>query len=44
MPCKSSKARRLLKQSKAKVVKLEPFTIQLLHGSSGYKQPNYPGR
>ena len=38
MPCKSSKARRLLKQSKAKVVKLEPFTIQLLHGSSGYKQ------
>ncbi|KJS47178.1 MAG: HNH endonuclease, partial [Peptococcaceae bacterium BRH_c23] len=38
MPCKSSKARRLLKQSKAKVVKLEPFTLQLLHGSSGYKQ------
>ena len=38
MPCKPSKARKLLKQSKAKVVKLEPFTLQLLHGSSGYKQ------
>ena len=38
MPCKPSKARKLLKQSKAKVVKQEPFTIQLLHGSSGYKQ------
>ena len=38
MPCKPSKARKLLKQSKAKIVKLEPFTIQLLHGSSGYKQ------
>lgn len=38
MPCKSSKARKLLKQNKAKVVKLEPFTIQLLYGSSGYKQ------
>lgn len=38
MPCKPSKARKLLKQNKAKVVKVEPFTIQLLHGSSGYKQ------
>jgi len=38
MPCKPSKARKLLKQGKAKVIKLEPFTIQLLHGSSGYKQ------
>lgn len=38
MPCKSSKARKLLKQNKAKVVKIEPFTIQLLYGSSGYKQ------
>lgn len=38
MPCSSSKARRLLKQNKAKVVKKEPFTIQLLYGSSGYKQ------
>jgi len=38
MPCKSSKARKLLKQGKAKIVKYEPFTIQLLYGSSGYKQ------
>ena len=38
MPCKPSKARKLLKQGKAKVVKKEPFTIQLLYGSSNYKQ------
>ena len=38
MPCKPSKARKLLRQNKAKVVKKEPFTIQLLYGSSGYKQ------
>ncbi len=38
MPCKPRKARMLLKQKKAKVVKRTPFTIQLLHGSSGYKQ------
>jgi hypothetical protein len=28
----------LLKQGKAKVVRRDPFTIKLLHGSSGYKQ------
>ena len=39
MPCKPSKAGKLLKQGKAKVVKKSPFTIQLLYGSSGYKQP-----
>lgn len=39
MPCKPRKARILLKQGKAKVVKRTPFTIQLLHGSSGYTQP-----
>lgn len=39
MPCKPQKARKLLKQGKAKVVKKSPFTIQLLYGSSGYKQP-----
>ncbi len=39
MPCIAVKARILLKQGKAKVVRREPFTIQLLHGSSGYKQP-----
>lgn len=38
MPCKPQKARKLLKNGKAKVVKIEPFTIQLLSGSSGYKQ------
>lgn len=38
MPCKPSKARKLLKENKAKIVKREPFTIQLLYGSSGYKQ------
>ena len=30
MPCKEAKARKLLKQGKAKVVKRTPFTIQLL--------------
>lgn len=38
MPCKPSKARKLLKLNKAKIIKREPFTIQLLYGSSGYKQ------
>lgn len=30
MPCKEAKARKLLKQNKAKIAKHEPFTIQLL--------------
>lgn len=38
MPCSSRKARLLLKISKATVIRREPFTIQLLFGSSGYKQ------
>lgn len=38
MPCNPTKARKLLKQNKAKVLRTEPFTIQLLYGSSGYKQ------
>ena len=38
MPCSASKARKLLKANKAKVIKIEPFTIQLLYGASGYKQ------
>ena len=38
MPCKSRKARLLLKNKKAKILRYEPFTIQLLYGSSGYKQ------
>ena len=39
MPCPPGKARRLLKQKKARVKARTPFTIQLLYGSSGYKQP-----
>lgn len=39
MPCKPQKARKLLNEDKAIVVKHEPFTIQLKYGSSGYKQP-----
>ena len=38
MPCKPSKARRLLKEGKAKVIKRTPFTIKLLFGSSNYVQ------
>lgn len=38
MPCQPSKARKLLRDDKAIVVKKEPFTIQLKYGSSGYKQ------
>lgn len=39
MPCKPSKARKLLRDRKAKIIDYKPFTIQLLYGSSGYKQP-----
>ncbi len=39
MPCKPSKARKLLGDGKAKVVKRTPFTIKLLFGASGYAQP-----
>lgn len=39
MPCKPSKARKLLRDRKAKIINYKPFTIQLLYGSSGYKQP-----
>ena len=38
MPCHPRKARLLLKEGKAKVAKMVPFTLQLLYGSSGYKQ------
>ena len=40
MPCHPAKARMLLKEGKAKPVKGKTgyFTIQLLYGSSGYKQ------
>ena len=39
MPCKPSKARKLIRDKKAKIISYKPFTIQLLYGSSGYKQP-----
>lgn len=38
MPCQPRKARLLLKEGKAKVARMEPFTIELLYGSSGYTQ------
>jgi len=38
MPTNTRKARLLLKEGKAKVVRRTPFTIQLQHGSFGYKQ------
>jgi hypothetical protein len=38
MPCSPPKARALLKQGKAKVIRREPFTIKLLYGSAGYRQ------
>ena len=38
MPCSSAKARKLLKDGKVKIIKRDIFTIQLLYGSSGYKQ------
>jgi hypothetical protein len=38
MPCSPAKARLLLKEGKAKVVRRDPFTIKLLFGSSGYRQ------
>lgn len=39
MPCSNRKARLLLKQNKAIVIKRTPFTIKLKYGSSGYIQP-----
>lgn len=39
MPCSPQKARLLLKEGKACVVKRTPFVIKLLYGSAGYKQP-----
>ena len=39
MPCRPQKATKLLKGKKARIISYKPFTIQLLYGSSGYKQP-----
>jgi len=38
MPCSPRKARVLLKEGKAKVIRMVPFTLRLLYGSSGYTQ------
>lgn len=38
MPTKPSKARKLLRDKKAKIVSYKPFTIKLIYGSSGYTQ------
>lgn len=39
MPCSPAKARRLLKDGKARVKKRTPFTIQLIFKSTNYTQP-----
>ena len=36
MPCKPQRARKLIKEKKAKVVSYKPYTIKLLYGSYGY--------
>ncbi len=38
MPTSPAKARKLLKSGKARVVRIKPFTVQLVYGSTGYKQ------
>ncbi|MCB9638886.1 MAG: HNH endonuclease [Myxococcales bacterium] len=43
MPCSPAKARRLLRTGKAKVLRRTPFTLKLLYGCSGYKQPVVAG-
>lgn len=43
MPCSPRQARLLLKNNLAKVIRKTPFTIKLLHGSSGYTQPIIAG-
>ena len=39
MPTTPRKARILLQSGKAKIAGRDPFTIQLIYGSAGYKQP-----
>lgn len=39
MPCSKQKARKLLKQKKAKIIETKPFTIQLLIATGETKQP-----
>lgn len=39
MPCSPRIARKLLEAGKATIISRQPFAIQLLYGSWGYKQP-----
>ena len=39
MPCSPRHARLLLKRGQATALQRTPFTIRLLYGSIGYKQP-----
>lgn len=39
MPCKPSKARKLLKAGKAKIIDYKPFTVQLLYPTGKATQP-----
>ncbi|MEC4817030.1 MAG: RNA-guided endonuclease IscB [Scytonema sp. PMC 1069.18] len=43
MPTTPRKARLFLKEGKAKIYSRDPFTIQLIYGSSGYTQPGTLG-
>ena len=38
MPCSEQKARKLLKQNKAKIIEIKPFTIQLIIATGETKQ------
>ena len=38
MPTTPPRARHMLKRGEAKVIRRDPFTIKLLHGSAGYRQ------
>ena len=39
MPTRPSRARRMLKEGKAKCIKREPFTIKLTYETTEYTQP-----
>jgi hypothetical protein len=43
MPCSFKKSKQLVLEGKAHVIKRSPFTIQLIYGSSGYKQETILG-
>ena len=43
MPCSERKARLLLRDKKAKIIECKSFTVQLMYGLYGYKQPTAVG-